>query len=107
MAQIEPKQVKSLEKDSKDFDIYRMNTADYRAIAYNYAGSKLFKTYPELANILSYGIDREAIIKSTLLGEGQVAYSPIQKINLTAVISRSLRITQIRWSKLLQQDGWT
>ena len=79
MAQVEPKQAKSLKKDSKDFDIYRMNTADYRAIAYNFAGSKLFKTYPELANILSYGIDREAIVKSALLGEGQVAYSPIQK----------------------------
>lgn len=107
MAQIEPKQAKSLKKDSKDFDIYRMNTADYRAIAYNYAGSKLFKTYPELANILSYGIDREAIIKSALLGEGQVAYSPIQKNKFNSSDIEKFAYNPDKMEQLLQQDGWT
>ena len=70
MAQIAPKQAKALAKDSKDFNIYRMNTADYRAIAYNFSGSKLFKAHPELANILSYGIDRDTQI------DGPLVYSP-------------------------------
>ena len=70
MAQLTPKDGKALMKKDSDCSVYEMDTADYRAIAYNFAGSKLFKKYPELANILSYGIDRQAILKSVLLGEG-------------------------------------
>ena len=74
MAQLTPKDGKALMKKDSDCSVYEMDTADYRAIAYNFAGSKLFKKYPELANILSCGIDRQAILKSVLLGEGEIAY---------------------------------
>lgn len=67
----------SVEKEG-GYRIYRMKTADYRAIAYNFA-KPLFSENPELAGILSYAIDREAIVESVLLGEGEAAYSPLQK----------------------------
>lgn len=106
MAQIAPKQAKALAKDSKDYDIYQMKTADYRAVAYNFAGSKLFKTYPELSNILSYGIDKDAIIKSALLGEGQPAYSPIQKNKFNYSNIEQFAYNPDKMEQLLQQDGW-
>lgn len=54
-----------------------MKTADYRGILYNF-NNDLFKNNRELPNALSYAIDRQAIIDSVLLGEGQLAYSPLQ-----------------------------
>lgn len=105
MAQITAKTAKTA-AESGDYNIYRMDTADYRAIAYNFAGSKLFKTYPELANILSYGIDREAIIKSVLLGEGQVAYSPIQKGAYNNASIEKFDYDPDKCQQLLEKDGW-
>ena len=77
MAQITPKSAAQL-ADSEEIHVYRMETADYRAIAYNFA-NPYFERHPELANILSYAIDREAIISGVLLGQGEAAYSPLQK----------------------------
>lgn len=107
MAQITPKQAKTLEKDSSDYNICRMDTADYRAVAYNFTGSTLFKKYPELSNILSYGIDRSSIIQSVLLGEGQSAYSPIQKNQFNDSSIEKFEYDPDKMEKLLQEDGWT
>lgn len=106
MAQISPKQAKTLEKDSSDYNIYRMDTADYRAVAYNFTGSALFKRYPELSNILSYGIDRSSIIQSVLLGEGQSAYSPIQKNQFNDSSIEKFEYDPDKMEKLLREDGW-
>jgi peptide/nickel transport system substrate-binding protein len=54
-----------------------MKTSDYRGILYNF-NNPFFKAHRELPNALSYGIDRQAILDSVLLGQGQVAYSPLQ-----------------------------
>lgn len=105
MAQITAKTAKSVE-ESGEYNIYRMDTADYRAIAYNFAGSKLFKEQPQLANILSYGIDREAIIKSVLLGEGQAAYSPIQKGDYNNESIEQFQYDPEKCQQLLEEDGW-
>ncbi|MEA4921739.1 MAG: ABC transporter substrate-binding protein [Eubacteriaceae bacterium] len=105
MAQITPKAADEL-KDNRDFHIYDMKTADYRAIAYNF-NSKFFKKYSELPNILSYAIDRETIVKSVLLGEGQAAYSPLQKNVYNNKNIEKFSYDPDKCEQLLQADGWT
>lgn len=105
MAQITAKTAGDIE-ESGNFNVYHMETADYRAIAYNFAGNTLFKEYPELANILSYAIDREAVIKSVLLGEGQVAYSPIQKNKYNLEDMEKFAYDPEKCRQLLEKNGW-
>lgn len=109
MAQLSPKDAQALtdEDNGENFRLYNMKTADYRAIAYNFTGSELFRTYPELSNILSYGIDRETIIESVLLGEGQTAYSPIQKNKFNDDSIEHFDYDSDQMEKLLQEDGWS
>ncbi|MEG0309598.1 MAG: ABC transporter substrate-binding protein [Eubacterium sp.] len=76
MAQVPPNDAKQFEGNG-DFKIYDMKTADYRGILYNF-NNPLFKNNRELPNALSTAIDRQAIIDSVLLGQGQIAYSPLQ-----------------------------
>ena len=75
-AQITPKAEGNF-TDNEDFRVYSMTTADYRGIMYNF-NNDLWADNRELPAILSYAIDRQAIIDSVLLGHGQVAYSPLQ-----------------------------
>ncbi|WP_297520772.1 ABC transporter substrate-binding protein [uncultured Clostridium sp.] len=76
LAQITPKDMPALE-GNEDFEIHEFKTADYRGIMYNF-NSDFFKANKDLPNALSYGIDREVIIDSVLLGQGYTAYSPLQ-----------------------------
>lgn len=104
MAQVTAKTAESL-KENENYKIYKMATADYRAIAYNF-GSPLFEKYPELANILSYGIDRDTIVQSVLLGEGESAYSPLQKgLYLNEKIEK-FSYDPKRCQDLLEEAGW-
>ena len=76
IAQVTPSAAEDLaEKDG--IGIYDMKTADYRAIAYNF-NSKFFSKHKELPAILAYAIDRDSIVKSVLLGDGEAANSPLQ-----------------------------
>lgn len=76
LAQITPKDTTAIEKN-KELSIYNFKTADYRGIMYNF-GSDFFSKNQELPDALSYGIDRQAIVDSVLLGKGYTAYSPLQ-----------------------------
>ncbi|MGL4990481.1 MAG: ABC transporter substrate-binding protein [Sarcina sp.] len=76
LTQITPTDMSVIEGNS-EYEIYKCKTADYRGIMYNF-NAPLFKNNPLLPNALSYAIDREAIIKTVLLGEGVSAYSPLQ-----------------------------
>ncbi|MEG0662040.1 MAG: ABC transporter substrate-binding protein, partial [Anaerovoracaceae bacterium] len=104
MAQVTPKAAEKL-KTNKEFTLHQMKTADYRAIAYNFK-SPLFKENPELANILSYGIDREAIIQSVLLGQGQAAYSPLQLAEYNNAGIETFAYDGAKCESLLQAAGW-
>jgi peptide/nickel transport system substrate-binding protein len=77
LALLTPKDAEEF-KSSPGFDVYEMDTADYRGILYNF-GNAFFAENPGLPAALSYAIDREAIIRAVLLGQGQAAYSPLQK----------------------------
>ncbi|MBS6941938.1 MAG: ABC transporter substrate-binding protein [Clostridiales bacterium] len=76
LAQVTPEDAQQF-AGAEGFTTYDMKTADYRGILYNF-NNDLFKNNPELTNALSYAIDRQAIIDSVLLGQGEVAYSPLQ-----------------------------
>lgn len=77
LAQVTPKDAEEF-KENHNYDVYTMSTADYRGILYNF-GNPYWQENPGLPAALSYAIDREAIVRSVLLGQGQAAYSPLQK----------------------------
>lgn len=104
MAQITAKTAQSVE-DAGGFHIYQMDTADYRAIAYNF-NTPLFDENPELANILSYAIDREAIVEGVLLGEGEAAYSPLQKGEYNNDSIETFDYDPEKCEAQLQEAGW-
>lgn len=105
MAQITAKTASGIEETGK-YEVYQMDTADYRAIAYNFAGCDLFRENPELAGMLSYAIDREAIVKSVLLDEGEVAYSPLQKGAYNNDQINTFAYDPEKAESLLQSSGW-
>ena len=76
LAQVTPKDAQNF-KNSEDLTIYDMATADYRGILYNF-WNEYWQTNGDLIPAISYCIDRQAIVDAVLLGEGFVAYSPIQ-----------------------------
>lgn len=76
-AQLPPKEAQSF-KDDDAFNVITMQTSDYRGVMYNFA-SPFFKENKDIIPALNYGVDREAIVKSVLLGQGSVAYGPLQR----------------------------
>lgn len=65
-------------RNDKNFKVYDFSTADYRAIAPNFT-KPFWQEHHELVHLLGYAIDKEAIVNSLLKGQGDVAYSPIQR----------------------------
>ena len=55
-----------------------MTTADYRGILFNF-WNDYWTENRDLIPAICYGIDRQAIIDSVLLGQGMAAYSPLQR----------------------------
>ena len=105
MAQITPKAAAQF-ADDENIRVYQMETADYRAIAYNFA-NPYFERHPELPNILSYAIDREAIVNGVLLGQGEVAYSPLQKSAYCATDMETFAYDPEKAERLLAEAGWS
>lgn len=103
-AQITPKAEENF-TDNENFKVYLMTTADYRGIMYNF-NNDLWKNNRELPAILSYAIDRQAIIDSVLLGHGQVAYSPLQAGAYNNQDIEKYDYDPQKAEKLLRQEGW-
>lgn len=76
LAQVTPKDAATFE-GSEDLTIYDMKTSDYRGILYNF-GNEYWQKNADLIPAINYAIDRQAILDAVLLGEGEVAYSPLQ-----------------------------
>ena len=76
LAQVTPKDAQSF-RDAEGLTVYDMKTADYRGILYNF-WNEYWQKNGDLIPAISYCIDRQAIVDAVLLGEGFVAYSPIQ-----------------------------
>ena len=103
-AQITPKAAVEFE-DLDGFALYKMDTADYRGIMYNF-NSEFFKKHRELPNILSYAIDRQAIVDSVLLGCGTPAYSPLQKGPYNNPDIEKFEYNPEKAKELLEAAGW-
>ena len=76
LAQVTPKDAQAF-VDAENLTIYDMATADYRGILYNF-WNEYWQVNYDLIPAINYAIDRQAIVDAVLLGEGFVAYSPIQ-----------------------------
>ena len=76
LAQVTPKDAQAFH-NAKDLTVYDMSTADYRGILYNF-WNEYWQQNGDLIPAISYCIDRQAMVDAVLLGEGFVAYSPIQ-----------------------------
>ncbi len=76
LAQVTPKDAQAFQ-NSKTQTVYDMATADYRGILYNF-WNPFWQNNADLIPAISYAIDRQSIVNAVLLGEGFVAYSPIQ-----------------------------
>ncbi|SCK04021.1 Oligopeptide-binding protein AppA precursor [uncultured Clostridium sp.] len=104
LAQVTPKDIDTF-KNNSDFVVNIMKTADYRGILYNF-NSKFFSKYRELPNALSYGIDRQAIVDSILLGYGKVAYSPLQAGEYVNEDIEKFEYNPGKAKELLEKNGW-
>lgn len=76
LAQVTPKDARAFD-DSQTQTVYRMKTADYRGILYNFQ-NEFWQENADLIPAINYAIDRQQIVDAVLLGEGFTAYSPIQ-----------------------------
>lgn len=103
-AQITPKAEEKF-ADSEGFSVYNMTTSDYRGIMYNF-NVDLWKNNRELPAILSYAIDRQAIIDSVLLGHGQEAYSPLQAGPYNNSSIEKYAYDPEKAQQLLEDNGW-
>ena len=77
MAQVTPKDAQLFENDAQ-YAIYRMKTSDYRGILFNF-WNPYWQENKDLIPAINYAIDREAMIQAVLLGQGDVAYGPLQR----------------------------
>lgn len=64
--------------DDDAYTCYDMKTSDYRGILFNF-WNEYWQKNRDLIPAVCYGIDRQAIIDTVLLGQGMPAYGPLQR----------------------------
>ncbi len=108
LAQVTPEDAQMFRQgqNSQDYRVYQMDTADYRGILYNFNGD-FFSRHRELPNILSYAIDRQAIVDTVLMGCGEAAYSPLQKGPYVNEQMEKFEYNPQKAMQLLEQAGWS
>ena len=104
LAQVTPKDLASFEKDSQ-YTVYEMKTADYRGIMYNFNNS-FWKKNKDVIPAINYAVDREAMVKSVLLGEGDVAYSPLQRNQYNDTSIEKFSYNPEKAKQILEKAGW-
>lgn len=77
MALLDPKNARNF-AGLEGFTCYDMMTSDYRGILFNF-GNAYWAENRDLIPAVCYAIDRQAIIDAVLLGQGMVAYGPLQR----------------------------
>lgn len=64
--------------DDPAYRCYDMATSDYRGILFNFQNEFWIRNR-DIIPAVCYAIDREAIVNAVLLGQGMVAYGPLQR----------------------------
>ena len=104
LAQVTPRDAEEF-KSSEVFDVYVMETSDYRGILYNFH-NPFWQENPGLPAALSYAIDRDAIVRSVLLGQGEPAYSPLQKSDYNNMGVEKYEYNPEKAKSALESLGW-
>lgn len=77
LALLAPKDAANFAGDEA-YRCYDMTTSDYRGILFNFA-NEYWQKNRDLIPAVCYGIDREAIVRTVLLGQGMSAYGPLRR----------------------------
>ena len=103
-SQLTPKDTKKLEgKDG--FDVYKMKTSDYRGIMYNF-NNPFWTENKELIHAINCAVDRDAMIKSVLLGEGIPAYGPLARNEFNDKNIKQESYDPKKAQKIIEDNGW-
>lgn len=104
LSQITPKDTEAF-KDKEGFTIHHMKTSDYRGIMYNF-NNKLWQENRELIHAFNCAVDRDAMIESVLLGEGIVAYGPLQRNEYNDPDAKQESYDPSKARKIIEENGW-
>lgn len=64
--------------NNDDYTVYNMQTSDYRGILFNF-WNEYWSKNKDIIPAICYGIDRQSIVNTVLLGHGITAYGPLQR----------------------------
>lgn len=105
LALVPPTLAQQFKKDN-DFTVHTMETADYRGIMYNF-NSPFWQENQELIKAFNFAFDREAMLSTVLLGEGEVAYGPLQKNKYNNENVETYHYNPEKAKQLIEAAGWT
>ena len=77
LAQLAPKDAQRF-AGKAGFVCYDMQTSDYRGILFNF-NNPYWQENRDLIPAVCCAVDREALVETVLLGQGETAYSPLQR----------------------------
>lgn len=105
LAYVEPSQVEELEKN-QDTTVYKMDTADYRCVMFNFKSTDLFQDV-KVRQALCYATNREAVVNSIVHGYGEAAYTPLQLNQFQTKDVEQYHYDTAKAKSLLAEAGWT
>lgn len=98
-------------KDAQSFDAkkgvvrYVMKTSDYRGIMFNFQ-NEYWKENRDLIPAVCYGIDRDAIVRAVLEGQGEAAYGPLQRNIYNNENVNHYDYNPKKAKEILEKSGW-
>lgn len=104
-AKITPKDAETFSGDEQ-YTVYDMKTADYRGILYNF-NNEFWQKNKDVIPGINYGIDRKAMVDSVLLGEGEVAYGPLQRNIYNDEAVEHYDYNPEKAKEVIEAAGWT
>ncbi len=88
------------------FTNWDFTTADYRSVSMDMS-SEFWKNNSDSIGVLNYAIDKDAIVKSVLNGQGCSAYSPIQKNTLGTNKQADIYSYDLnKFAEKMEELGW-
>ena len=105
LAKVTPKDAQNF-TDDDTFTVYDMKTADYRGILYNF-NNEFWQRNKDAIPAISYAIDRQKMVDSVLLGEGIVAYGPLQRNKYNNEDVEKYSYDPAKAKEVLKAAGWT
>ncbi|MDO5291569.1 MAG: ABC transporter substrate-binding protein [bacterium] len=105
LALLTPKDSKSFE-GKQGYTVYNMKTSDYRGIMFNFA-NQYWTDNKDLIPAICYGLDRQAILDTVVLGHGEVAYGPLQRNIYNNENVEKYAFNQEKAKQVLQSAGCT